>query len=366
MEQAAALSHWKPFIKPVAAVACLSICMVYWPSFALPLALMLPLIVCPALITAGPVYALLLPLIPCAGLLLRGADSLLSLSLASFSYFSLLTWILLKRSKAPFTLTVLCQIAAILAGLGLYLWRAGVLLGGNLFTGLSRLMTQAVAASPNGDLFLYQWLQNGFISLPSVAQRSGALLLGQLVLAVPGVREELLKSMQFLLETMFWQYIPSLLVQASVTVGLFTALRATRADLKRRRLTIVLVRKDGKPCFEKPLPLPTFSGLTLSAETQHFLFFLALCSLFLPLIFQGEVASLVSSMMLAAFSTGYYLLGAAVLIFLLGRNHPGRRWLYALLAAALYLIFPMALFMLGFCDQIMHLRAAATTHHEEE
>ena len=68
----------------------------------------------------------------------------------------------------------------------------------------------------------------------------------------------------------------------------------------------------------------------------------------------------------AAFSGVYQLLGAAVLVFLLSRNHPARTPLYGTLAAVLYAIFPFALLVLGMADQFMHLRTAGQSHQEEE
>ena len=75
---------------------------------------------------------------------------------------------------------------------------------------------------------------------------------------------------------------------------------------------------------------------------------------------------LLCAVLYAAFSGVYQLLGAAVLVYQLGSKHPARAPLYGTLAAVLYAVFPLALFLLGLMDQFMRLRAPTQPQHKEE
>ena len=139
------------------------------------------------------------------------------------------------------------------------------------------------------------------------------------------------------------QWIPSVLMHGAVIMGLSTALATERARARHA---------------DASQPMPSFTLLRLSRREQGFM--LALCvAIVLTSFSDNQVTSLVCSLMYAAFSAVYQLVGAAVMVFLFGKRHPSRVPLYGMLAAFLYLVFPVALFLLGVIDQFMNFRATA-------
>jgi len=58
----------------------------------------------------------------------------------------------------------------------------------------------------------------------------------------------------------------------------------------------------------------------------------------------------------AAFETMFCLLGAAVMVFVYTKNDPDRKTLAGVLAAALYVMAPFVLFVIGLMDQTFHFR----------
>ena len=94
---------------------------------------------------------------------------------------------------------------------------------------------------------------------------------------------------------------------------------------------------------------------------------LALCiGTLLTSFTDNSVTALLCALLYAAFTTVYQLLGAAVMVFTLSRRHPERKPLYAVLAGTLYLLFPVALFLLGVVDQFVNLRAFSIHHQDQE
>ena len=94
---------------------------------------------------------------------------------------------------------------------------------------------------------------------------------------------------------------------------------------------------------------------------------LALCiGTLLTSFSDSSLTSLLCVLLYATFTTVYQLLGAAVMVFSLSRRHPERKALYAVLAGILYLLFPVALFLLGVVDQFVNLRAFGIHHQDQE
>ncbi len=146
--------------------------------------------------------------------------------------------------------------------------------------------------------------------------------------------------------------VPQALVQGALVLGLFTALLAEGARYARAG---------------EPKAAPLFRTLHLTRREQRYM--LALCvGIVLTSFTDSAFLSLLCTLMYAAFAGVYQLLGAAVMVYLMARNHPRRTALYGLLAAALYALFPLALFILGMADQFFRLRAAGAqpTEHQEE
>ncbi len=366
MHATATQNPWKRFALPFVSVALLLACVLMAPVLSIPCAVFLPLVVCPLQISVNPWFAMILPLVPCGGLLWAGADLLLSLCLLSFSYFSLFASLMMSRHKLDLNAAILWHVAAVLLAQSLFWWRVGALVGGPLFPGLADALTQAVAAAPNSNKILFALVQYGFIALPSQAQQTLALLFRDLIFLEPALRTEVLNALHFLFFSTVRQFIPSVLMQLSLILGLFTALHSVQAQLRRHpRPAFVLYRKEGKPQVCGVAFSPTFRSLQFPRPARPYLFFLGIAAMLLRMS-GGEVATLASDLMLSAFVTIFALLGAATLVFLLTKDQPRKASGAGLLAAALFALFPTALFLLGLGDQLLGLRMATIKHQEED
>ena len=194
---------------------------------------------------------------------------------------------------------------------------------------------------------LYRLVSAGFLSAPTSAQGVGAIQLGGFIFLNPTLQDELLKMLRLRLNELLASMIPSLMVQIGIVCGLFTALNAARAGAGGERVA------------------PSFLTLQLPKAYRGYVLFLAIVSL-LTGFATNSVAGIVCTLTYTAFVTVYRLLGAAVLMFLLGRKSARRRPLHALLAAALYLLAPVILFILGVADQFLHLRAVTLYNSKED
>jgi len=312
------------------------------------LALALPLFVCPAFAQGRAWFALLMPLAPATAYFAAGGDTALSLLIPLCPYLCLLVQALGRRYRLDLHAETAAYAAAFAAGAVGMLLRLGVMLGGPLFTQLADTAVNAVQQSVTGGNLLYKLVSLGYLTVPDAYADTAAIQLGNLILIAPSLRRELLNMLRLRLTEGLTGWIPSLLVQGAILVGLFSALRTER----------VRARKAG----DAP---PRFAALRLTRGEQGAM--LVLCVATLLTAFSDDAfLSLLSSLTYAGFSTVYQLLGAAVLITLLSARHPERAALYGLIAALLYLVFSVGLFMLGVVDQSIHLRDAGPNMPKEE
>lgn len=352
---------------PLFSFASLLLCVLAQPSLSFPLALLLPLIICPAQVTTGLWFSLLLPLLPCAGLLYAGGDFLIALSTLPFSYLSLIVSQVAHKRKLDFSSTTLWYTAAILCSFAFLGIRLTQLLGGDLFHGLASYLTDSIARLPTANATLYSLVQTGFLELPSQVTKAASFLLGQNILLVPQVRTELLNALRFQLFSILRQGMPSLLIQLSLILGLFTALQTKRENARQHPKPVLVIYQNGTGEITSTASvLPSFRALFLPAAYQRHTLLLAIAALLLLCYGRGEVASLTSSMMMTAVTTIYSLLGAAVVVFMLCQRHPKRTAIAGIAAGTLFIVFPTVLLALGLCDQFLHLRVPNSNHHEED
>ncbi len=322
----------------------------YVPLLSLAAACLLPLIVCPAFVKGHVWFALALPLAPMAAFIASGGDLYIGLMLPLFAYLCLLTISFCHRRRVSFTLTILLCIGAMIAASLTLALRLGNLLGTPLSLGLADYITGQVDHSLLSGSILYRLTASGFLAVPEAYRNVAGIQFGNYILLNPLLRHELLNMLHLRLQEGFTQWLPTLLMQGSITIGLFTAFFTER---------VYATRLGGRAA--KPL----FRTLHLPRREQRFM--LVLCILMVLTAFSNHaLGALLSTLFYTAFMTIYQLLGAAVMIFLLARRRPERLTLYGIAAALLFIIFPLVLFVLGMADQFIHLRTASLKHQEEE
>lgn len=350
MDATATLGTWKRYLWHTIAFGVLVGCVYLLPPLAFVVAFTLSLIVCPAFSDGDIWYALALPLAPAIGFFASGGDAYFSVLLTMFPYLCLLVVAAKQRWRMTFLMEILlCTGAFLLSALGMLI-RLSELLGGPLFQSLSQYVVDWIQGSPLSGNILYQLTQFGFLTVPDAYRDTAAFQLGSFVLLNPPLQKELLNMLRLRLNEGFAQWIPSILMQGSIILGLFTALTTERA--RSRKATV-------------PLPIPSFTLLRLSRREQRFM--LALCiGIVLTSFSDNAVTSLVCALMYAAFVSVYQLLGAAIMVFTFSRRHPERAVLYGILAALIYLIFPVALFLLGVVDQFIKFRTSGIQPKDQD
>ncbi|MEA4999839.1 MAG: hypothetical protein VB087_10675 [Candidatus Limiplasma sp.] len=322
----------------------------YVPPLALLLAFGLALVVCPAFVRGDAWFALALPLVPAAAFLAGGGDLYLGLMIPLCPYLCLLFIGMRHRRSTSFTGQTLLAVAAVLIAALAMILRLGRLLGSPVALGLAEYMTAQVQNSLASGSILYRLTTVGYLTVPESYRSVAGLQFGDFVLLNPLLQRELVNMLRLRLVEGFAVWLPSLLMQGGIALGLFTAFFTARA-------------RAARPGSQGTAPL--FRTLHLPRKEQRYMLFL--CILVVLTSFSAHpFFSLVCSLAYAAFMAIYQLLGAAVMIFMLSRRHPERIPLYAAIAALLYLLFPLALFLLGMADQFIHFRATSLSQHEEE
>ncbi|NLI22047.1 MAG: hypothetical protein GX418_10955 [Clostridiales bacterium] len=340
MDATATPGAWKRFVWQPLAFAALLGCVYLFAPLAFVLAFLLPLAVCPAMTEGKTWFALSVPLAPSLGYLLAGGDPIIGAMLPLFPFLCLPVVSFRRRLRISLVgETLLVTAAFVLSALAM-LVRLSELINGPLFPGIAEYVVDTIRGSLYSGAILYRLTNAGVLTLPDAFANAMALQLGDLVWLHPALQTELLNMLRLRLNEAFTQWIPALLMQGGLLVGLLSTLAAERAR----------ARRDGT------VP-PAFRQVRLSRREQGYV--LVLCLGVVATSFSDQpVTALVCLLMYAAFSAVCQIQGAAVMVALLTRRHPGRAPLYGLLAALLYALFPLSLFILGVADQFVNLRAA--------
>lgn len=350
MDTVATPGAWKRTLRKGFAVAALWVAGYVFPPVAPLLALLLPLAVCPEAAQGRGWFVTALILSPATAFIAGGGDVVMGLLLPTASCLCLLMNAVGRRAGWRFHAVALSYMAAVAMGVLALLMRLSYLLGGTLPTQLADALVATIRNSLRGGSILYRLVSLGYLSVPDAYSNTAAFQFGDLVLLAPGLRTELLNMLRLRLTESFTSWIPTFLVQGSVIVGLFSALLASQARAIRLGVGMLAQR---------------FSTLRLTRSEQGLMLVLCVATLVTG-ITGGTFLSLLSALMYAFFAAVYQLLGAAVLIALFSRKHPRRAALHAILCAFLYLVFPIALFMLGVMDQFIHLRGEGPNITKEE
>lgn len=367
MQATATRTSWKQIgmLLIVAAFLLAAVLSVPWLCF--PVALVLPLFLVPLAQSSYLTFLLgtLIIGIPSVALVSLTSDMTLAFCLTAIPLLNFFLSHFLARHRHPLGSAILWHTAATLAGQLLWWWRMGALLDGNLFVGLADALTRTLAAHPNGNALLFGLCQYGALNLPESVHPI-AYFLGSAVFNDSALRTETLNAFHFFIYSLGRQLIPSLTVQLSLIIGLFTALKTVHFGLAfRSKPALSFTPQKSRPLVRRADQLETFSSLRLSRSTQGYLLALALSSLIF-LRTGGDFPDMVGSTMLTAVTTAYSLLGASVLLYLLTKDRLKRTGFGAGFVAMLYLFTPTLLTLLGLFDQFLNLRIITPYHQEED
>jgi len=161
------------------------------------------------------------------------------------------------------------------------------------------------------------------------------------------------RALRLTLERLMESLLPSLCVQASLICGLFTTLRVQRFN---GVLVIVEINRD-RPSERKAhvSAPPGFRLFTLPRHVRWALIAVAVLSVMM-LTDANPLSGTLSTMGFALWRTLLQLEGAAVLVFLFTAHDPDRAAAAGLLSAALFVLAPTVLLVLGIGDPVFHFR----------
>ena len=206
---------------------------------------------------------------------------------------------------------------------------------------------RSVERSEQAGLFLYRFAAAGLVPLPQGFESAEVLNHAFDAAFV----QQLLLSMRLTIEKTLFQVLPLAYVEVSLIVGVFAALRVQKYN------GVVLVLEAQAPNEKKArvmLP-PGFSMLRLPNMARGPVLLAAVASLFLMLL-QDPLWQIMCQLCYSLFEAVFRLVGAAVLVWLLSARYPKYKPLFGALAAAVYVISPFVLFLIGVTDQTFHYR----------
>lgn len=318
---AALLLVWLALLCPVAV----------WPMAAL-----LPLVVVPYAAKRDWFTAVMILGLLCVALAASGAGLIACAALCLPSALCTALWLLACRKGWSFNarvlgtigLCALCNAALLRLALG----------AGDLFAALGSLATQWLTAPGRASTLL--WLARaGFLDIS-----------GYTLLDVAASSAELCKALQYQLSEIALTYVPTLISETAVVVGLLSVMRSEK--------TAALRQAEQKPA-------PRFRTLHIPPTYRGYMALLCLGGLLLPLA-EDQFSRIAGDLMYGVFLGTYRLLGVAVLVFVLSGRHPSRSALYGLLGAAGYLLLPTVTLLVGLSDQILNFRAISLLSQEEK
>ncbi|MEG0638926.1 MAG: hypothetical protein RR824_02725 [Clostridia bacterium] len=331
------------------------------PVLCLPLSLLLPLFACPLVGHKQQWAGFLSVAAPAVISLLSGFDVLYSLSLLLPCGLCLAVAEYLRPSKkAALPYAFVYYIIAYFITMGMIIACLAQAVGGSLVLGLAAKATEAIRTSPKSGQILYNLASMGIVGLPSNYVHPTMLSFT----LDPIFIHQLLLSLQRSLELALWPLIPSWFVQICFLGGLFTTLRTQH--MNHAILLVTTLDKPSPDAKKVEITLPSgFSRLQLPPSLRLPLSLIALASLFCALTpgdLWGELSLLLWAVVLCLFE----VLGAAVLVGVLSARKPEQKSLWGCLAAALYLLFPIALFLIGMLDPFLHFRSRTLFQEEQQ
>lgn len=323
----------------------LCIAMLLLPALCIPLALCVPLLGCPLVGRKEEWAAWSAAVMPAVSSLLAGYDALYAISLMLIGLVPLLITRLIPMPRRPGAKGMMMYISAIAVSLALTLALAAHALGGPLYATLPGVIVDEISRMKDCTLILRQLAAMGLISVPDGYSLQGAAR--PLMDAIHN--QQMLMSLRLTLEMLIRQSLPQLFVQSCLLVGLFTELRLERV----KGVMLVVETKTANEKRTRVIAPPSFRLLAIPQGLRTALVLLCLVSF---LTVENAAGQMLSDLAFAALSTVYMLLGAATIVFLYTKNDPDRKTLAGVIAAALYVLSPFLLLLIGVMEQFMHFR----------
>lgn len=340
----------------VSGLILLCVLMLLFPPLCAPLALVLPLLCCLLEGKKAEPAAWMACAMPTVSSLLAGYDELYAFSLLTAGVTAMLITRLVPPVKRAGLKGVVWYTSGVALSATLIAAAAVHMLGGPLWKAIPALMIHTIESSDKAGLLLYQMGVSGFLRMPEGYASSNALM----HVFEPAFVHQMSLSLRLTLETAFFDLVPAALVQASLIVGLFTALRVQRFG------GMILLVETKNPSNKKThvaIP-PGFSLVTLPNSARWPVLGMAAAALFL-LTSGSTFSQTLGTMCFTVFETVYTLIGAAVFIWVFASKNPDRKTLFGVIAALLYVMAPFVLFLIGLTDQTFHYRSKPSGHPDQ-
>lgn len=338
-------------------VCGLIVCMALAPSLCLPLGLILPIFACPLVGVKkrwAPMAVVAAVLAPPLIAFIAGQPSLWALSLSFACGAPVAVTYCLKPQKAATPAAYLYYLLAYGFSIVVVLLSVRGIVGGELAGGIAQRVASKIATSPDAGTVLYKLTASGLIAVPS-GYDGGSLALW----LNPALVRQMTLSLRLTLEAGIRQLLPAAIVQACLLGSIFTTLRVQKLNH-----SYILVDEKHKDRVTLATP-PGFSMLRLPPKSNWALAGMAVMG-FICLTSGSSWAYQLGLLLYACFQACFGLLGASVLVGMLSTKKPDSISTYGVLAAALYVLFPSVLVIIGIMDPLFHFRESARTKKEEE
>lgn len=326
------------------------------PALSLPLAMLMPLFLCPLMWAKKRWIALITLPMPALIAYLNGFPIAYVITLLGVvgaptyaAYLEYREGKFQQNWEQAYMATMICTAGLALWALYLDQWHAGM----NLAEFVAGHVEHWVMKHPERTQLLYQAMASGLLPVPDGYEKVTLLNLTLDPVFLGEVRLMLRSRVMDLVETT----VPSLLVQSGIIIGLFIQLRILRM------WGSYLLMDEEHPQKISVAMAPSFSTFRISDRTR---WMLVLFCLFYFLIgsSKGYLFRL-AQLMYATFETLFQLQGGAVICDSIIRKNADRRVLAGILVAVLYLLLPFGLFLIGCFDNMFSFRTKAEDDKKE-
>ena len=345
----------KQIVLFVLAVLCIAV-----PALCLPVALCMPLFSCPLIRGKEQWSAYVTAPVPALVALLDKGHPVYALGIALAALLPVAATAILSKEKTGtpvifYVYAFLCALSGALALYGIYL-QSGLWLPE--LAGAKAV--EFVMHHPQRAQLLHQAMLSELLPVPAGYTKVSILS----YYLDPIFLRQMMLALESRVVQWVYKLLPMLLINASIILGLFTGLR-----VQRLRNAFLLVDKDkpGKVCIAMT---PPFSQLNLPRKWRWAILAFLLVQLFLG---GAEGVWAILSLLLGyTAETLLQLQGAAMVCSWLMKSDPDRRNMAGWVAAALYLLLPIALLVLGCFDNLSAFRRHTeddneeSDHHKEE
>ncbi|MEG0741725.1 MAG: hypothetical protein RR065_02150 [Clostridia bacterium] len=334
----------------------LAVGMLAVPALCLPLGLLMPLFACPLIGLKQQWCAFVAIPAPALITLMNGGNPYFAMSLLLLCGLPVVVAeVLRSRKRGANAESYLPYMAAYAVALLVIGGCATWVLGGDLVNGLADWLTSMVQASPNAGETLYKLAVAGLVAVPDLYRKAAPISF----LLDPVLIHQLLLSYHLTLELLLTRLLAPLFVQACLICGLFTSLRVQKLNH-----CYLLVGEHEREKVQISLT-PGFGMINLPPAFRWPLLAMGVCSLLLSMD-GASYAQQLSMLMSTVFTCSFELIGAAVAVCLLCARKPEWKPLFGALAALLYVLAPIVLFLIGILDPVLHFRTKSLFPHEKE